>query len=79
MHLCIHGFLRGNVEDDSLKYRLEIAKPFNEPIMKFLGQPSIRAMSEGEWLLADNQAEGVSAIIGQALPEHMDLFIGVEA
>jgi hypothetical protein len=79
MYLCIHGFLAGDVEDDSLKYRLEIAETFNEPIMKLLDQPSLRAMSEGEWLLSGTEAAGIATIIGKALPEHLDLFIGVEA
>lgn len=78
MYLCIHGFLAGDVEDDSLKYRLEITETFNEPIIKLLDQPSLRAMSEGEWLLSGTQAAGISTIIGQTLPADLDLFIGVE-
>lgn len=79
MNLCISGFLPENPEDDSLKFELELEGSFNDQIVQLLGHKSLNAMAEGEWLLTDEQITRVSALIEQPLPNHLKLFIGVEA
>ncbi|APC17683.1 hypothetical protein BLL42_18825 [Pseudomonas frederiksbergensis] len=79
MYLCISGFLPDSAEDDSLHFELDLDGSFNDEIVQLLGHRNLNAMAEGEWLLADEQAAQISKIIGQSLPTHLKLFIGVEA
>lgn len=78
MYLCINGFLPDSVEDDSLKFELDLDSSFNDEIVQLLGHGNLNAMAEGEWLLTGEQAVKISNIIGQSLPTHLKLFIGVE-
>lgn len=79
MYLCINGFLPDSAEDDSLKFELDLDGSFNDEIVQLLGHRNLNAMAEGEWLLTGEQAAQISKIIGQSLPTHLKLFIGVEA
>jgi hypothetical protein len=79
MHVCISGFLQESSEDDSLKFDLKLAPSLNEQIAQLLGHRSLNAMAEGEWLLTNEQAIQISSLIGQPLPIHLSLFIGLEA
>lgn len=79
MHLCINGFLPDGFDDDSLKFELDLDGSFTDEIMKLLGHKNLNAMAEAEWLLAKEQIAQISEIIGQSLPTHLKLFIGVEA
>lgn len=79
MYLCIHGFLPGNDEDDSLKFKLKINVSFNDKIVHSLSHKNLGAMAEGEWLLTSEQVARLSSIIEQPLPTNLDLFIGVIA
>lgn len=79
MYLCISGFLPDSAEDDSLKFELDLDGSFNDEIVHLLGHRNLNAMAEGEWLLTSEQAGQVSKVIGQSLPTHLKLFIGVEA
>lgn len=79
MYLCISGFLPDSSEDDSLKFELDLGDSFNNEIVDLLGHKSLNVMAEAEWLLAGEQVAQISGIIGQLLPAHLKLFIGVEA
>jgi hypothetical protein len=79
MYLCISGFLPDATEDDSLKFELILDRSFNERIVALLGHRCLNAMAECEWLLTPGQARTLSELIDHPLPEHLRLFIGVEA
>ncbi|MBH8614851.1 pyocin S6 family toxin immunity protein [Pseudomonas mohnii] len=79
MYLCISGFLSDSPEDDSLKFVLDLDNSFSEEIIKSLDHRSLNAMVETKWLLASEQFAQKSKIVGQSLPTHLKLFIGVEA
>ena len=79
MYVCITGFLPGNTEDDSLKFELDLDPSLNEQIAQIVGHRSLNAMSEGLWVLTDKQASQISSLIGQPLPTHLSLLIGLEA
>lgn len=79
MHLCITGFSPENAEDDLIKFDLKVDKVFNDQIVKCLRHNSLNAMAEGEWLLTSEEVAGLSSIIGQALPNDLTMFIGLEA
>lgn len=78
MYLCITGFLPNNAEDDSLKYELDVDAVFNDRIVQFLGHESLEVMAGGLWPLTCDQVVKISELIGQALPEDLDMLIGVE-
>ena len=77
MYLRLYGFLPGDDEDDSLKFKLPIDRSFTDQIIKLLGHQDLNAMAEGEWLLTSEQVVQLSLVIGQTLPADLDLFIGV--
>lgn len=79
MHLYVFGFLIDSSRDDSLKLQLKIDSSLNEIILQFLGQPSLGAMAEGDWLLESDQVMQLSSIIGQPFPTDLKLLIGVVA
>ncbi|WP_248745779.1 pyocin S6 family toxin immunity protein [Pseudomonas sp. MWU12-2037] len=78
MYLCISGFLPDNADDDSLKFELDLDSRFNEKVMRLLGYENLNVMAEGEWLLSGEQLEQISELIGQSLPTHLKMFIGLE-
>ncbi|WP_085726488.1 pyocin S6 family toxin immunity protein [Pseudomonas sp. R37(2017)] len=78
MHICISGFLLDTSEDDSLKFELDLDSSLNEEIATLLGHKSLNAMAEGEWLMSSEQIAQVSKAIGQSLPTHLQLYIGLE-
>ncbi|MPQ69662.1 MULTISPECIES: pyocin S6 family toxin immunity protein [unclassified Pseudomonas] len=78
MYLCISGFLPDNADDDSLKFELDLDIRFNEKVMRLLGYENLNVMAEGEWLLSGEQLEQISELIGQSLPTHLKMFIGLE-
>lgn len=79
MYLCISGFLHDGVDDDSLKFELDLDHSHDEQIIQLLGHQSLNAMVECEWALTSEQVEKISVLIGRELPEDLQLFIGVEA
>ena len=79
MYLRLYGFLPGDDEDDSLKFKLPIDRSFTEQIIKLLRHRDLNAMAEGEWLLTSEQVVQLSVVLGQPLPADLDLFIGVAA
>ncbi|WP_434601798.1 hypothetical protein J3P91_22425 [Pseudomonas sp. Z4-7] len=79
MHLCISGFLIDSEKDDSIKFEFVPDKKFNDQIVQLLGHKDFYAMPAGEWLLAVEQADQISELIGYSLPTELKLYIGVEA
>ncbi|WP_434672773.1 pyocin S6 family toxin immunity protein [Pseudomonas sp. R1-15] len=79
MHLCISGFLIDSKKDDSIKFEFVPDKKFNDQIVQLLGHKDFYAMPAGEWLLAVEQADQISELIGYSLPTELKLYIGVEA
>jgi len=77
--LCISGFLLDSDEDDSIKFEFVPDKKFNDQIVQLLGHKDFYAMPAGEWLLAVEQADQISELIGYSLPTELKLYIGVEA
>lgn len=79
MHLCISGFLLDSDEDDSIKFEFVPDNKFNDQIVQLLGHKDFYAMPAGEWLLAVEQADQISELIGYSFPTELKLYIGVEA
>lgn len=77
MFLWISGFLKGDIEDDSLKYELTVRPQFEALVMDCLGWKSLDESSDGEWLLTGEQVQKVSIALNERLPTELDLFIGV--
>jgi hypothetical protein len=78
MHLCISGFLIDSEKDDSIKFEFVPDNKFNDQIVQLLGHKDFYAMPAGEWLLAVEQADQISELIGYSLPTELKLYIGVE-
>lgn len=79
MYLEINGFLPNNDPDDSLKYELAVDNALTDQIVSVLGHKSLNAMAAAEWPLTSDQIAELSSLIGQRLPSHLALFIGVVA
>lgn len=79
MYLCISGFLLDIAEDDSMKFEIDLDHSHDEQIVKLLGHQSLNAMAECKWALTSEQVEKISVLIGQELPQDLQLYIGVEA
>ncbi|MGF6129317.1 hypothetical protein QF019_004545 [Pseudomonas frederiksbergensis] len=77
MFLWISGFLKGDGEDDSLKYEQTVRPEFEVAIMGILGWKSLNESADGEWLLTNEQARQIAAVLNEHLPTELDLFIGV--
>ncbi|KPG97104.1 hypothetical protein AEQ67_16770 [Pseudomonas sp. RIT-PI-q] len=77
MFLWISGFLKGDVEDDSLKYELTVRPQFEALVMGCLGWKSLDESADGEWLLTDEQVQQIAIALNERLPTELDLFIGV--
>ncbi|MPQ69665.1 pyocin S6 family toxin immunity protein [Pseudomonas sp. MWU12-2323] len=77
MHLWISGFLAGDNEDDSLKYSLTVQPDFEQAIMGVLGWDGFDKSPDGEWLLTSEQVREIAAVVNEAPPTELDLFIGV--
>lgn len=79
MYLCITGFLPDDVDDDSLKYELNVSSEFEQAVMEILGWKSLAAEADGELPLTKEQARQIASAIKESLPDDLDMFIGVQA
>ncbi|KQZ93285.1 pyocin S6 family toxin immunity protein [Pseudomonas sp. Root562] len=79
MYLCITGFLPDDLEDNSLKYELDVNAAFNDQIVELLGHKNLGAMASGEWPLTKEQVQQIGALTGETIPPDLNIFIGVEA
>lgn len=79
MLLWISGFLKGDVEDDSLKYDLIVQPEHELAVLGILGWKNLEESPNGEWLLTSEQAQAIAAAVKMQLPTELDLFIGVRA
>ncbi|MEX6665641.1 pyocin S6 family toxin immunity protein [Pseudomonas sp. W2-17] len=79
MYLEINGFLPNDDPDDSLKYELAVDRALTDQIVSVLGHESLNAMAAAEWPLKSKQVAELSLLLGQPLPSHLALFIGVVA
>lgn len=79
MLLWISGFLKGDVEDDSLKYDLIVQPEHELAVLGILGWKNLEESPNGEWLLTSEQAQAIAAAVNMQLPTELDLFIGVRA
>ncbi|MHC8401409.1 pyocin S6 family toxin immunity protein [Pseudomonas sp. MDT1-17] len=77
MFLWISGFLKGDGEDDSLKYELTVRPEFEDAIISCLGWKSLNESADGEWLLTGEQVQQIAKALNEQLPTELDLFIGV--
>lgn len=77
MFLWISGFLKGDGEDDSLKYDLTVRPELELAVMGVLGWKSLDASADGEWLLTSEQVQQIAKVLNEQLPTELDLFIGV--
>ncbi|MEB0042215.1 MULTISPECIES: pyocin S6 family toxin immunity protein [unclassified Pseudomonas] len=79
MFLWISGFLKGDDEDDSLKYDLVVQPNHEVAVIRILGWNSLNESPDGEWLLTIEQTQQIRMVINEQLPTNLDLFIGVRA
>jgi hypothetical protein len=79
MFLWISGFLKGDDEDDSLKYDLNVSPEHEAAVMGILGWKSLDDSPAGEWLLTNEQTQEIAVAVNEQLPMELDLFIGVRA
>jgi len=79
MFLWITGFLKGDDEDDSLKYDLIVKPELELAVLGILGWKSLEESPDGEWLLTSEQVEQIAIAVNEQLPIGLDLFIGVRA
>lgn len=79
MLLWISGFLKGDDEDDSLKYDLTVKPEYEAAVMAIFGWKSLNQSPEGEWLLTNDQIKQLSIAIDEHLPIDLELYIGVRA
>ena len=79
MFLWISGFLKGDDEDDSLKYDLTGKPEYEAAVMATLDWKSLDESPEGEWLLTDEQVKQLTIAIDEHLPIDLELYIGVRA
>jgi hypothetical protein len=77
MFLWISGFLKGDDEDDSLKYDLTVRPELEVAVMGVLGWKSLDESADGEWLLTGEQVQQIAKVLNEQLPTELDLFIGV--
>lgn len=76
MFLWISGFLKGNDEDDALKYELTVGLEFESAVLAAMGWKTLGKSPDGEWLLTPDQAQKIGMAVNQQLPPELDLFIG---
>ncbi|WP_019408365.1 pyocin S6 family toxin immunity protein [Pseudomonas psychrophila] len=79
MLLWISGFLKGDDEDDSLKYDLTVKPEYEAAVMAIFGRKSLDQSPEGEWLLTNDQIKQLSIAIDEHLPIDLELYMGVRA
>jgi hypothetical protein len=77
MFLWISGFLKGDVEDDALKYELTVKPEFEPEVLAVLGWKNLDESPDGEWLLTETQILQIAKETNVKLPTELDLFIGV--
>ncbi|CAI8763385.1 DUF2513 domain-containing protein [Pseudomonas sp. IT-347P] len=77
MLLWISGFLKGDDEDDTLKYELTVGPKFEPAVLAAMGWKSLDESPDGEWLLTLAQAQKIGMAINEKLPSELDLFIGI--
>ncbi|AZC37167.1 pyocin S6 family toxin immunity protein [Pseudomonas chlororaphis] len=77
MYLCITGFLPDEANDDSLQYELDVSPEFEQAVMEILGWQSLAAEADGELPLTKEQVRQIATAIKEALPDDLDMFIGV--
>ncbi|XHF34498.1 pyocin S6 family toxin immunity protein [Pseudomonas chlororaphis] len=77
MFLWISGFLKGDEEDDSLKFELTVKPEAEAAVLALLGWESLEESEAGEWLLNDGQVRQIASVLNEYLPTELDLFIGV--
>lgn len=79
MFLWISGFLKGDDEDDSLKYERTVQPEYEAAVMAIFGWKSLDKSPEGEWLLTNDQVKQLSIVINEHLPIDLELYISVRA
>lgn len=79
MFLWISGFLKGDDEDDALKYDLTVQPEYEDAVIAILSWKNLAESPEGEWLLTNDQAKQISMAINEHLPTDLELYIGVRA
>lgn len=79
MFLWISGFLKGEDEDDALKYDLTVQPEYEDAVIAILSWKNLAESPEGEWLLTNDQAKQISMAINEHLPTDLELYIGVRA
>lgn len=77
MFLWISGFLKGDDEDDFLKYERTVQPEYEAAVMAIFGWKSLDESTEGEWLLTNDQAKQISMAIDDHLPMDLELYISV--
>ncbi|MFJ4247400.1 pyocin S6 family toxin immunity protein [Pseudomonas sp. NPDC089741] len=77
MFLWISGFLKGDDEDDALKYELTVGLEFESAVLAAMGWKNLGKSPEGEYLLTPDQVLKIGLAINQQLPSELDLFIGI--
>lgn len=79
MFLWISGFLKGDDEDDALKYELTVKPEFEPAVLAVMSWQGLEASPDGEWLLTGDQARKIAFAVNEKLPTELDLFIGVRS
>jgi hypothetical protein len=77
MFLWISGFLKGDDEDDTLKYQLTVGSKFEPAVLAAMGWKSLDESPDGEWQLTLDQAQKIGMAVNEQLPAELDLFIGI--
>jgi hypothetical protein len=77
MFLWISGFVKGDDEDDTLKYELAVGPKFEPAVLAAMGWKSLDESPDGEWLLTLDQAQKIGMAVNEQLPSELDLFIGI--
>lgn len=79
MNLYITGFLIDDTEDSSLKFDLDVPPEYEKAVMDILGWKDLAMEADGDLPLNTQDVQKISVVLGNALPEDLDLFIGVVA
>lgn len=77
MFLWISSFLKGDVEDDALKYELTVKPQFEPEVLAVLGWKNLDESPDGEWLFTETQTLQIAKELNEQRPTELDLFIGV--
>lgn len=77
MFLWISGFLKGDDEDDALRYEFTVGPEFEPAVLAAMGWKGLDGSPDGEWLLTPEQAQKIGMAVNEQLPSGLDLFIGV--